>query len=240
MKNSIILIIFSISLTACLREEYWSAGKEVTKRFDLDDFNYIIVSGQFDVVLVQDTVNYALVTCGKNMLDRVRLIQHPDYLDLQQEPIKNITRSYDRTLLELHFVQLTTIELDNCTRMSSKLPVKCRSLSISDDSRLSELDIAVECTEFRLYVSLLNSGIYKIRGTAQNCGLELQGSAHFRLENLVSDSTCFIHRGIGDCYVNTRRILTGKIESKGALFYRAYPSLQLHIENNNGRIVELR
>jgi hypothetical protein len=62
MKSRIFLLILCVSLASCFREEYWSAGQEVTKRFDLNQFKYLIVTGQFDILLVQDTVNYALVT----------------------------------------------------------------------------------------------------------------------------------------------------------------------------------
>jgi hypothetical protein len=240
MKRKIVFFILFVSMVSCFREEFWSAGQEVTKRFDLKEFEYLIVSGQFDIVLVQDSVNYALVTCGENMIGMVSLIQCFDSLDMQQETVKNIARTYKRTEIELHFVQLTSIELDNCTRMTSKFPVTSRTLCIWDDSSVSELDLEIDCIDFNLFVSLQNSGIYKIRGEALNCGLKLQGSAHFRLENLMTDSTRFIHSGIGDCYVNTKRILAGKIEKRGALFYKAYPSLQLHIENINGKIVEIR
>jgi hypothetical protein len=236
MKKISLFGILCLAFISCFKEEYWSAGKPETRRFDLENYQDIVLSGQFDILLVQDSLNYALCFCGENIIDKVHIRQNNGLMELNQETSLNLTRHYNKTRIELHFKLLSSIQIDNCVRMESILPLQSPSLRIWDNSDVSELDLTVNCGNFYMMVSENNFGIYKINGNTLNSSLYNNGSAHFRTENLVADSCNFIHNGIGDCYVNAKRILTGEIRKNGNLFYKDYPLLKTQIENKNGKI----
>ena len=240
MKNKILLIVFSIVITGCFKDAPWDAGPEKTRKIGLDNYHTVELNGIFDILLVQDTLNYFSITCGNNLFPDFSYFQNEGVLHLSQVSGMGLTRNYKHTFLELHFKSLSAIQINNSVKIDTKLTIQSPGFSIQDNGHLSELNLKIDCIDFNLVVSDLNFGIFKISGTATNSYLMLKGSAHFRTENLVSDSCYIDHAGIGDCYVGTKRILAGTISRKGSLFYRYDPYLKVSVENINGRIFQIR
>lgn len=238
MKKAIVFILSAIILISCFKEKFWDEGPEVTRKISFENFDTLELNSIFDISLIHDTINYGLITCGENLIGDVKIILKDNKLLFKQASVMNCSRTYRRTHLDLHFVFLSSIVINSSVKMESGLPLNCPTLAIWDRGELSELDLSVNCTEFSLTVNEENVGIYKISGKTVNSSLTPDGSAHFRLENLAADSCSVIHSGIGDCYVNAGRILTGKIVRDGRLYYKNYPDLKVQVENKNGRIIQ--
>jgi hypothetical protein len=236
MKYRIVLFLSCIILASCSDEALWDTGPMETKRFDLEDYDIIEMNSIFNVTLVQDSLNFATITCGGNIIEDVKIIQNENVIKLSQKRIRILTRSYEHTRAELHFKNLYAVVINNSVKIETSSVLKVPALIVIDNGELSELDLDVDCHDFNMSVSKNNMGCYRISGSAENSNLLLNGSAHFRTENLVVDSCSFVHNGIGDCYVNAHRILTGKLSGTGSLYYRYYPGLKAEIENSNGRI----
>jgi len=236
MKYKIVFIISCLILTSCFKDALWNAGQDESRKINLEEYNTIELNSIFDILLVQDTVNYAVVTCGKNIINNVEINEKNNVLNLSQKTDVNWTRTYKHTLIELHFKLLSSIQINNSVKIESKSPIHSPFLTIQDNGDLSEVNLYINCNNFSMAVSNDNFGIYKIRGSAINSNLTLNGSAHFRTENLVTNSCNFIHNGIGDCYVNTKNFLVGKILRNGKLVYYYYPLLKVQIENKKGNI----
>ena len=191
------------------------------------------------MVLIQDTSEFVKITCGENLINRIRTRQKPGYLEITGYSGANWTRSYQRPLIELHFSQLHNMCIYEGVKMVTQGPVKSGFLSVWDVSNVSELDLEIECSGFQLSVSEDNFGIYRIKGKAAYSFLEPDGSAHFRTESLQTDSSYVNHKGIGDCYVNARKVLEGELYRDGTLFYKNYPELRLKVKNSKGKILPL-
>jgi hypothetical protein len=237
MKIFLKLSIIGIFLISCSKEVIWDEGKEAIRTVRTVKYDTIEFRGIFDVLLVQDTISFVKIFCGENLINHVRTHQKKRYIEISESSEMNWTRNYKRTFVEMHFTQISQIYIHEGVSLKSSAPVKSSILSIRDFSGVSEVEIEIDCSGFALSVSKDNSGIYKINGTAGYTRLEPDGSAHFRTENLVTDSCHVVHKGIGDCYVNAKRILEGNITGKGRLYYRNNPSLLLNIENNTGKII---
>jgi hypothetical protein len=192
-----------------------------------------------DIRLVQDTVTFARVICGKNLIDRVKVTRKDSLITLYEYSDMNWTRSYRRSLIELHFKEINFITLNNCVNLKSLNTVKSRTLKIWDNSDVSEMDIYIRSDHFSLVVSEKSSGIFQVTGETGSSYLRPGGSTHFRLEAMLTDSCHVEHTGIGDCYVNVKRILEGKIAGKGRVLYTSYPSLTVNISNLKGKLIPL-
>lgn len=239
MKIILKLSIIAIFLISCSKEIIWNAGEELTLTITLGPFSTVEFNSIFNVLLVQDTCDFVKITCGRNLMDRVHVNQEEDNVEISEYSDMNWTRSYRRTIIELHFKQLQFITINDCVKMESKVPVKGSLISVWVTCDLSELDIRVVSDHFKLSVSEDNFGIYKVSGVTGSSYLEPEGTAHFMMENLETDSCQVLHHGIGDCYVNAKRVLEGKITNRGRLMYKYYPSLRVTIDNNQGTIIPL-
>ena len=237
MKIFLMLSITGVFLISCSKEVVWSAGEKTSRTVPLNPYGIVKINSNFDVLLVQDTTCFAMITCGKNLIERVKITQEADNIELSEFTDMNWTRSYQRTRIELHFKQLQFIEINDCVKMESKGAWKEPLISLWVNSDLSEMYIQVECNQFKLSVSDDNFGIYRVSGVTGSSCLEPNGSAHFRMENLETDSCHVVHKGIGDCYVNVKRILEGNITAKGRLYFKNNPFLRMNIENKKGKII---
>jgi hypothetical protein len=237
MKIFLKLSIIGIFLISCSKEVIWDEGEVAIRTVRTVKYDTIEFRGIFDVLLVQDTIDFVNIFCGENLINHVRTHQKRRYIEISESSEMNWTRNYKRTLVEMHFTQISQIYIHEGVSMKSSAPVKSPFLSIHDYSGVSEIEIEVDCSGFALSVLRDNFGIYKINGTSGYTRLESDGSAHFRTENLVTDSCHINHNGIGDCYVNAKRILEGNITGIGRLFYKNYSSLLVNIENNKGKII---
>jgi hypothetical protein len=236
MKIFLMLSITGVFLISCSKEVVWNAGEKTSRTVSLNPYSIVKINSIFDILLVQDTTCFATITCGKNLIERVKIAQEADNIAISEFTDMNWTRSYQRTRIELHFRQLQFIEINDCVKLESKGTLHGPLLSMWVNSDLSEVDIQVVCDQFKLSVSEDNFGIYKVSGVTGSSCLEPNGSSHYRMENLETDSCHVLHKGIGDCYVNAKRILEGKVTRKGLLVYKFYPSLQVAVENINGKI----
>jgi hypothetical protein len=239
MKKTLLILSMAMMVISCFKEENWSAGGEVTQKTMLGSFHAIEINSVFDILLVQDTSDFALVTCGKNLIDNVVISQDNDLIRLNQKIGLNWARNYNRTIIELHFKSLSSIQINKSCSIEAISPVQSPELSVHDNSPVSELFLHINCTDFSLSVVRDNFGIYTISGKTRSSMLELDGSAHFKTGNLVSDSCNFIHKGIGDCFVNAKNVLVGKIIRNGSLMYQYYPTLKMQIENKDGKITRI-
>ena len=233
------MIILFFVVYSCFRNVIWDAGDEETRQEALSEYHYLDIRSIFDVILVQDTVCFIKITCGTNLIDRVKVSQKSDTLELKEMTDMNWTRSYRRTLIELHFNRLRHIHIEKGVNITSAIPIISPLFSIWDDSDLSELDLLLDCTDFKLSVSEDNFGIFTIHGKTKSSCLELDGAAHFRTEQLQADSCYIEHKGIGDCYVNAQRVVQGKIFENGRLYYKFYPGISVNVENLHGRLIPL-
>ena len=237
MNKIYYLTITGFLLISCSKEIIWNAGEDLTRTITLDPYNVIEINSIFDVQLVQDSNDFVKITCGRNLMDRVKVNQNAEVVEISEFSDMNWTRSYRRTLIELHFKELQQIHINDCVKMESKGPFKGQFISVWVTCDLSEVDLQVLCDHFYIMVSEDNFGIYKVSGVTGSSSLELQGTAHFRMENLETDSCHVLHKGIGDCYVNVRNLLKGEITGKGTLLYKTNPALKVQVNTEKGKVI---
>ncbi len=233
----VIVIAWLVTLFSCMQQVIWEEGEEITRYVRTVDYDTIEFRGIFDVLLVPDTAAFVKITCGENLINYVRTHQKRGYIEVSETGRMNWTRSYKRTFVEMHFSRIHHICIHEGVKMTSKGIVKTPFLSVWDNSGVSETDLKVECTGFKLSVSDDNFGIYRISGNARFTCLEPDGSAHFRMADLVTDSCHISHKGIGDCQVNVTRVLQGEISSTGTVLYKSYPSLLVNLRKGQGRLI---
>jgi hypothetical protein len=235
--RSYIVWMILVAFSSCMQPVIWEEGEEVIRYVRTVDYDTIEFRGIFDVLMVQDTTAFVKITCGENLISYVRTHQRKGYIEVREDDRMNWTRNYKRTFVEMHFTRIHHICIQKGVRMVTSGPLKSQFLSIWDISGISETDLEINCSGFKLSVCGDNSGIYKISGKADYTCLEPHGSAHFMMGNLLTDSCHIQHKGTGDCQVNVTRVLEGEIVGKGTIQYKNYPGLQVNLIPGKGRVI---
>ena len=236
--GNIILIALLILFVSCEKEGFFSAGKTVTQRVELSEsITEVTIKSMFEVTLVQDTENYALVTCGKNLQPEVKLSSNGNALYLTHSITFNWTRRYEKVKVELHLKSLPSFTIHKPVLIKTQGLFTGTRFYLIDWEKYTELDVELDVETLQIDVSSENFGLYKLRGKAKTAVLYGWGSSRIEAQNMVINQ-CFIgQRSIDDIYVNVQDNLTVSIESSGDVYYTGNPAVT-YTTTSTGRLVK--
>lgn len=187
----------------------------------------------FDIVLVQDTVNKVLITCGENLQSFVNVYLKDDTVHLKHNTKQNWSREYNRIKLEVHINSNFFMNIREAVNIRSKGIIKLHSFIILDWGIFSDIDITLDVERCVLVNSPEHFGLIKAQGKSNYTWLWNRGSCKFRTENLINVS-CFAQQaGWGDMYVNATNDLSVSLESTGNVYYNGNPKT-INIEKQKG------
>src|SRR6185436_10689371 len=113
-QSYLFIILFLFMFSSCKKENmcdcFKSTGSTFTEKRVLGDFDQLEVNDNIDVVLVEDTLNYAEVEAGKNLIDLIDTKIDNNQLNIANRNTCNWVRSYKKEItVTVHFKQLKQI-----------------------------------------------------------------------------------------------------------------------------------
>jgi hypothetical protein len=149
MKRVIQLIGLATLLASCSKEQmndcFTATGNVIKETRELDYFTELEVRGDFNIVLVEDTVNFVRIEAGSKLMDQLITKVEFQRLVFENTNVCNWVRSYKVPKnLELHCSALERIEINGTTNLSNKDSLRHDSLYvklISNNGKV-ELNIA--------------------------------------------------------------------------------------------------
>jgi hypothetical protein len=237
----IVCITFLLfALVACEDSSLFDAGEIETREHLIDDnFNLIEVLSIFDIVLVTDTVNKVVVTCGRNLHSNVNIYRESDTLFLENTENNKWTRNYEKIKLSVHLVNIPLINARSPIKVTSSDTLKTDYFHFVGWSKFSDVDVTIDVKSFQLWMSHDNFGSYNISGKSENTYINCWATASVKTDKLISQSCTVVHKGIADITVRVVTNLTVSLESRGNIYYYGGPSSIL-IENrlSTGMLIE--
>ena len=235
------LLLLPLFFSSC-NKALFDAGDTVTKEIKIDSsFTTIHVGNIFDIVLVNDTVNKVLVTCGENLLPYVSIEVKDGVLYLNHSVKETWSRSYQRIKLEVHLTFGPHIDIHEPVSLKTKGIFKCDNFTIVDWWKVSEVDVNIDANFCGIYMSSDNFGYFKVKGKTQNADIWGWGSAYVHADSLVAQNCHVLQRGMADVYVNVTGQLSVALEFTGDVYYTGNPA-QVIIEKqtSSGKLIKLR
>ena len=113
-NKHILISIFLYALCSCKKENRFDlvkrTGKETVEERSLSGFTTLLLYDKFDVELVSDTINKAIVIAGKNIIGNIPTEIKDGILTIRNNNKYNWSRSYSKTLkVELHCNAVTLL-----------------------------------------------------------------------------------------------------------------------------------
>lgn len=148
MKLSLYYIFLAIVFTACNKEQmndcYTATGNVIKETRELEYFNELEIRGDFNVVLVEDTVDFVRVEAGSKLLEQIKTNVEFQRLVIENTLVCNWIRSYKVPKnIELHCSDLERIEIKGTTNLSSKDSLRHDSLYIKLYMNSGRVDLAI-------------------------------------------------------------------------------------------------
>jgi hypothetical protein len=236
------LFFLQFALVACEDNSLFDAGEVETREHLLgDNLDLIEVLDIFDIVLVTDTVNKVIVTCGSNLHSNVNIYKESGTLFLENTENNRWTRQYEKIKLSVHLVNIPPIYARSPIKVTSTDTLQTEYFHFIDWSKFSDVDVTIDVKSFQLWVSHDNFGSYTIRGKSENTYINCWATASVKTDELISQSCTVVHKGIANITVRVVTNLTVSLESRGNIYYYGSPSSIL-IENrlSTGMLIEVK
>jgi hypothetical protein len=213
----------------------------VTHEIKIDQpFSTLDFKSIFDVVLVQDTVNKILVTCGKNLQSYVSIGVSNDVLMLSQDTKFNWSRKYEKIQLEIHLTAIPNILIHEPVNLKSKSILKGDSFFLVDLGKVSEVDVTVDVNTCAVYMTFDNFGSFKVKGKCNYAEFWGWGSSIVRADSLIATNCDVLQRGIGNVYVNVTNQLSVSLNYSGNVYYTGNPAeIIIKEQKSTGQLIKM-
>lgn len=200
-----------------------STGTIIKEKRELDYFSGIIVNGNIDLILSSNTSQLVEVEAGKNIIDNITTEIINYQLIIKNKNKCNWLRSYDKKI-KVYVSQPALIELYNLSygKISNTNQQVFDSLVIHNYGN-GELNMNIKCNKLRVDTNFLGDVFFSGEATVVK--------AHcFRLARLDTrylkcQDLEIISEAEGDVFVNAENSISGKITSKGNVYYHGNPSI---------------
>jgi len=212
---SIFLIIVSSVFWACFCKK--GEGKIITEIRTITDFNEIVLDGQAQVYIRQDTFISLKVVTDSNLLANIKTEISGRKLKIYDSRcLKNVTEYK----IFLTFKDISEIKVEGSVKLKSDSVIKAENLYISDKSA-GEVDLRVDTDE--LDVETGGSGLLKLSGRALDFELDVDEAGSVEAYALQAKNVDANIYGAGSCKITVSERLNGNIEGSGKIFYKGNP-----------------
>ncbi len=243
MKKTILLpiialILLTFLLSSC--EDYWydclrGNGIKATEERESPQFGGVISQGDFDIIIIIDSVYKVVVEADENLLPYIRTGVNGNNL-----VINNSTRRCLRTgdghpvQVFVHTPAIYFISLEGSG------VIYCDDLIYVDEIRIeltgSGLIDLRDVDALELNALITGSGEIELWGVCEESDLDITGSGKIKTFHLEQDHCMASISGSGDMYVFVYDLLDAKISGSGNIFYKGNPHLNIRISGSGSVI----
>lgn len=238
------IFILAFVLFSCKKAEdracAKSVGEETVEERTFVDFNRLYLGPHIEYVLVQDTVNKAIITGGKNLLNFILTDVEDGKLFITNENKCNFLRSYKKKVkVELHVKKIQNILYDatEVVRCKNQLISDYLSVTIVESAGRFYLDVAAEV----LYTVVeRNWGNFEVTGNVNYYKLDIGGNSFGNTYGLnVADSIHVRTYSSEDLELNADGVvLRSQIHSTGNIGYIGTPTVIDHSSFGEGQLMD--
>jgi hypothetical protein len=235
------LVLFVLLCFSC-NDGLFDSGTTITREIKINEgFTRIDIEDIFDILLVQDTINTARVTCGKNLQSYVSIDVKDSILTLTQHTKFNWSRKYERIKLELHLIKIAEVNIRKPISLKTIGMLKGNTFKLMDWDQVSEVDLSLDYQSVGVYMVSDNFGRFRLKGNCSSAYFEGWGSCQVKADSLIISNYCFVkHRGMGDVYVNVNGQLGVSLEFTGNVYYTGNPAqISIVQQTSTGRLIKM-
>ena len=226
MKNFMLIIIFSLALAGCYKEDapdcIQTAGELVKKEVPVADFAELIVYGRIKLILEQGPQQKVIIKSGENLIEEVTAEVKNDRLSLKNNNDCNFFRDYNLTTVYVTVPNLTWLQNAGNRTIESRgelhFPeIWLRSFNQEKDPEIyTNGDFKLNLFSEEIRVTTDNYSNFFLEGkTGYFDAYIADGDSRIEAGNLIADKVDVQHRGTNKLIINPQNVLVGEIRSTG-------------------------
>jgi len=222
-----IICLTILFFSGCKKSKcFKSTGKEVEFEQELGYFNEIELYDKINIVLVQDTIEKAIIRGGANLVSFVSLQINGGRLIVTDDNKCNYLRTYKRQLeVEIHFTDLNYIYYESSGIVSTKNTIQANVLKIESVDGSQELNLEIEVDSLELQFGV-GPGDINLSGYANYSYCFLAGNGMINCEKLESKRFYVNNSGTGDITINADEAIGVELYHLGDVKYLGNPIIE--------------
>ncbi|GAB4300315.1 MAG: head GIN domain-containing protein [Marinilabiliales bacterium] len=225
--RAIIYFLTAMILSSCfhtLNPCIQGNGNYLSENRQINSFSEVHVNSDFNVFIVEDSLNSLRVTAEENILPYVKTVVKGNTLIVEKANNRCLRNNKPINI----YISATGI---NDIKLSGSGFINFENITnnyINIDLSGSG-DIVGNLTAGDLDVKISGSGEISLKGFCNNSNMKISGSGNIRSYNMEQNN-CFADiSGSGDIYVNVNDLLDVKITGSGSVHYIGQPIINTNI-----------
>jgi hypothetical protein len=242
MTKYLTFICVLIVLFGCKREGKLclsKAGHETTIEMPLESFSHLECYDNIDIVIIQDTVNKAVLNGYEEVLSTVTLEQNSSNLKIQKAAKCDWYRDYNKNKVSigLHCTSLNKIGFFDAGEISSLDTLFFEYLDIEgwDVSGAVKLTLVSDTLNIFMHTG---PAIVKIKGTSTQLYAYSAGSGEIDLSELQGENVVLNNSGIADIKSWCTSNLGYELRSFGNIIITGNPTINYANDTGEGQFIQ--
>ncbi|GEM_PF-772261 len=215
-------------LVSCSWISEYMTGDTVTVKHNLSGFvDRIDVKGSFHIIMIQDTVSYALVTCPNKIQEDVEVNLSNFRLYIHEHVGIRWMKNYPIIEVEIHMAYLPMIEAHQPCKLSIPSIFKSHAFYLVDWGNYVDCNINVDVVHLVLSVSGESFGTYRVAGKAEYAHLHARGVSVFDLSEVKIKYCKAYQNSVSDMHIWVEESLNLSILESGNVLLKGNPHIEL-------------
>ncbi|MEI7595345.1 MAG: DUF2807 domain-containing protein [Bacteroidota bacterium] len=243
IKYSIILFSIINIFCSCNKEDapdfLQSTGTITQETRILDNFNYVSLTDNIILDIVQDTCNWAVINAGKNLMPDIITKVSNGKLYISNENRFNWVRSYKYKIhITLGVKNLNYLNYQGYGNINFTNTLVADSFYFETERGAGHIDFNVDC-KYSAFVIHAGTADLSIKGKSDCAYIYSFGYGPIEAQYFLTNS-CAVHmKNLASAKVNVQNDLTATIENKGNIYYKGNPSSVKSNITGKGQLIKL-
>ena len=205
----------------------------------LEDFDSIYVDRRLNIVLVQDTVNFAVVEAGENLIGLIDTEVKNGKLTLQNNNKCNWVRSYKIPVnIEVHTNNLKHIVMWGASYITNKDTLRFPKLVVEYRDASGNIDLMVD-NQLTNIIQHTGAGDAVIHGKTEQLTVYMSSLAFGDYTDLLAKNVFVDNRSSSDCKVLGNQTFIFRLRGDGNIFYKGQGEIISEENTGNGAIKKI-
>jgi len=218
-------IVFSlaliISLSACQKEGagcFESRGDQTSERRAIEPFVDLYAEGRVNVLLVQDTLNYAIISYGENAVAGIEIRMEGNALRIEETNTCDWMRKVDPLPeVELHYTSFQNLFTKSAAEVRFQNEFITDTFKVEINDAAGSVFMQLQCADLSI-IGHTGATDVTAEGTAENLYIYNSSYAPIHTELLVARVASVHNNSSGDTHVRATERLNTTIEEDGDIY----------------------
>ncbi len=219
-----------------------STGEKTTVEFSISDFDTLVVNNDFEIHLIQDTVNKLTVTAYKKYADAVAVETSNHLLILDNSYKCKFTKpEKNDVLINLHVKRISRININSPSKLiSDNILLNDDEIGVIVGTKFFEANLKVNCRVFYYWNIFLSGGKMYLHGNSEYLKLWNTGLFAVDASDLNVDNVFINTDSKGDIKIDVNKFLDCSIKGVGNVYYTGNP-LKINVSDmlSSGKLIKV-